>query len=168
MRLILDWARVWENCALFVLSLRRACVWGSDSGCRCLNESKKGTKEQKSRCTYSISLLVFVSLIHIDIFSFFQPILSTFLSFFFSWFFPASSWTGPSSEHLSPCLLCYGERGSWVIPPEKISEMFRVHTGPLCYLLLMNILIQQVYWVWRNVLPDSLPLLSFCRPFLLE
>lgn len=38
--------------------------------------------------------------------------------------------------------------------------------------LLAAILIQRVYWVWRNALlcttADLWPLLSFCRPFLLE
>lgn len=118
MRMILESARVWENCVFFILSLRRTSVWGSDPGCVAGWRKVRGKKEQKSRWKYGISIFTF------------------FLTFFFfyAWMFkpvfPASSWTGHSSEYSSQCL---SEHSSWVIPPEKISEMFWVHTGPLCY-----------------------------------
>lgn len=51
-------------------------VWGSDPGCVAGWLKVKGKKEQQSRCKYSISILFFVSLIYIYIFSFFQLILS--------------------------------------------------------------------------------------------
>lgn len=132
MWMILELARVWENCVFLVFSLRRTSVWGSDPGrlCRWL----KARQEQK----YSISISFFISLICIYIFLHFPAdSLIVVCVRFYAWIlkpvFPASSWAGRSSEYLSPCLLCYSEHGSWIIPPEKISEMFRIHTGPLCY-----------------------------------
>lgn len=173
MWMILELARVWENCVFLVFSLRSTSVWGSDPGrlCRWLKARQERTK--------------------IQYFNFIFYFINMYLHFFAfpSWFSHRClcSFLCLDSQTRFSCILL--SRTQLGVPITMFTVLQRTRLmNNTTWKDLRNIpdshwssvlsACSWIYWFGRFIecggmccsarQPDSWPLLSFCRPFLLE